>query len=140
MGLAERRRIATIKQNAEALQAQVKDALGFNLPITLDMSSIPENNDVLYFYESQANYDAFNLPMILRVVKEICKDDIGREAFKAKVQNIELINTSKSNDEIGTKSVELQPDGKLAIKSGYNQYDPQLWGEEDLRTEVENML
>ena len=138
MGLAERRRIAAIKQKAAAIQPQVNVALGFDLPITLDVGSFPEDKDILDFYEW--NESEYGLPMILRIVKDICKDDIGKEAFTEKVQSIEVVNSSKSNDRPGLRSVELLPDGKLVIKYGFDRTNSDIWSEEPLRTTLENML
>jgi hypothetical protein len=127
-----------MKQTAEAIQPQFNEALGEDLPITLDVSSFPEDKDVLDLYEW--NYEDNGLPMILRVVKDICKDDIGKQAFKEKVQSIEVVNTSKSNDDSGSRSVDLQPDGKLVIRYAFNQHEANIWNEEPLRTTIENML
>ena len=136
MGLAERRKIAEIKETVSEFQQQAHAVVGFELPFEFDTTTFPEDEKVLAGYEY---YKDYGMPMMVNILKEINKDNIGKEAFKAKIKSVKLINTSKNGDDPGQKEVSLN-EGELLVKYGFYNYSDKVWGEEELRTKIENML
>ena len=138
MGLAERRRISTIKdQHAPRFQKELNDAVGFNVPFEIDIATFPENDKVLDCYDYY--YESYGPGLVVKVMKEICKDDMGKDAFKAKFDKIVFQNTAKSPEQPGDKSVTT--DGKtLVIGESFYGYSDKLYGEDDLRKKLEDML
>lgn len=138
MGLAERRRIATIKDvHGPRFQNELNAALGFEVPFMLDASSFPENNTVLDCYDYY--FESYGPGLVVGVMKKICSDDIGRQAVKERLEKIVFQNTAKSPDEKGHKEVAL--DGKtLFIRESFYGYSDILFGEDDLRKAIEALL
>lgn len=138
MGLAERRRIATIKdQHAPRFQKELNDAVGYSLPFEIDLATFPEDAKVLDCYDYY--YESYGPGLVVKVMKDICKDDMGKEAFKAKFDKIIFQNTAKSPDAPGDKSV--TSDGRnLVIGESFYGYSDKLYGEDDLRKKLEDML
>ncbi len=136
MGLAERRRIAAIKDKYSTATKQLQDAIGFELPLSFDADTLPEDVAVL---DSFDYYESYAIPMVINIFKDICRDDLGVEAVKAHIQSIHLVNTSQHGEDPGEKSLSLQ-DGKLLIKYGFYQYSDSLWGEDLLKKEIEALL
>ncbi len=136
MGLNERRRIAAIQEEFAQAPAELSKITGFELPIGFDVSTFPEDEGVLNSYDGYKNY---GLPMVIRVFGKICTDDLGKEAVKEKITGVKLINTSKNVDDAGEKSLTLD-NGELLIKMSFYHYSDKLWGEEELKKAIENLL
>lgn len=138
MGLAERRRIATIKDvHAPRFQNELNAAIGFALPFHLDAGSFPENSTVLDCYDYY--FESYGPGLVVKVFKEICADDIGKQAVKDRIEKIVFQNTAKSPDDKGHREVAL--DGKtLFVRESFYGYSDLLFGEDDLRKTTEALL
>ncbi len=136
MGLNERRRIAAIQEESSQATSELSKIIGFDLPISFDASTLPENEGVLNSYDS---YKEYGLPMVIKIFSQICIDDLGKNAVKEKIAAIKLINTSKNVDDAGEKSLTIE-NGELLIKMSFYYYSDKLWGEEELRKAIENLL
>ncbi|WP_342374826.1 hypothetical protein NVS55_26300 [Myxococcus stipitatus] len=138
MGLAERRRIATIKDtHAPRFQAELNAAIGFELPFEIDIASFPENTTILDCYDYY--YESYGPGLVVTVMKEICKDDMGKEAVKAKFNKIVFQNVAKSADDAGDKSVEIK-DKTLFVRESFYGYSDKLYGDSELQGALEQML
>ena len=138
MGLAERRRIATIAEQVPAIAAQIQGFVGDDIPFTFDATSLPENKVVLDSFDSYNDY--YGLPMMVKVIKEISRDKMGKEALRDKVKAIRFVNTSTGPDDSGEKTVSISPEGELVVKCGFYGSSDKLWGADELREKIEAML
>ncbi len=136
MGLDERRRIAAIQEETSQTSNELSKLIGFELPIGFDTTTLPEDEGVLNSYDS---YKEYALPLVIKVFGKICVDDLGKNAVKEKINTIKLINTSKNVDDAGEKSLTLE-NGELLIKMSFYYYSDKLWGEEELKNAIENLL
>lgn len=136
MGLAERRRIALIGEELKKAQSNLEAVIGHSMPLICDLTRFPEVPEILDSYEG---YKDYFFPMLERIFQDICKDELGRQAVREKVQSIEMQNTSTSASEGGTMEVGLE-DGRLIIRYGFYSYSDRIWGEEPLRRAIENLL
>lgn len=138
MGLAERRRIATIKeQHNPRFQKELNDAIGFSMPFEIDIATFPENTTVLDCYDYY--YESYGPGLVPKVMKSVCADAMGKDAVKAKMDKIVFRNTAKSGDDAGDKSLKL--DGRtLVVSSSFYGYSDKLYGEDELQKLIENML
>lgn len=138
MGLAERRRVANIKDNhTKRFQAELNSAIGFELPFEIDIATIPENNTVLDCYDYY--YESYGPGLVVKVMKQVCVDTMGREAVQEKIKKIVFQNTAKSPDLPGDKSVALE-NGTLYVRESFYGYSDKLYGEDDLLKTIESML
>jgi hypothetical protein len=136
MGLAERRRIAAIKDTVTAAQAEFKAATGLEIPFDFDTTTLPEDEGVLNGYDY---YKEYAMPMIIRIFKDLTRDAMGKEAVLEKIKSIKILNTSTNADNSGEKAIALSG-GELQIKYGFNYYNGNSWTEDDMKTKIENML
>ena len=136
MGLTERRRIADIKDQTTPAQAEIKAITGYDLSLNFDTTTFPEDSVVLDGYDY---YKDYAVPMILRIFKDITKDALGKTAAQEKIKSIKIINTSKKGDDPGTKELSLT-NGELLISYGFYQYSDNVWGEDELKSKIENLL
>ena len=138
MGLAERRRVATIKDtHPKRFQSELTSAIGFELPFEIDMATFPEDKAVLDCYDSY--FESYGPGLVVKVMKDICADSLGREAVQAKFKKIVFQNTAKSAEQPGDKSVSIEND-TLFVRESFYGYSDKLFGEDDLRKTLENML
>ncbi len=138
MGLAERRRIATIKeQHAPRFQKEMKDAVGFDLPFEIDMASFPENDKVLDCYDYY--YESYGPGLVVKVMKSVCADNLGRDAVKEKFDKVIFRNAAKSPDDAGDKGIGIDNRALIVTESFYG-YSDKLFGEADLKKAIEDML
>lgn len=138
MGLAERRRIATIKDaHIPRFQSELNAAVGFTLPFDIDMASFPEDKAILDCYDSY--YESYGPGLVVKVLKEICKDDMGRDAVKAKFNKVVFQNVAKSVDNSGDKSFEIK-DQTLFVRESFYGYSDKLYGEDELQSALEAIL
>jgi hypothetical protein len=138
MGLAERRRIMEIKENhAPRFQKELNEAAGFDLPLEIDIASFPENATVLDCYNYY--YESYGPGLVPQVFKDICKDQLGRDAVKDKIKKVVFQNTANSPEDPGDKEVKIEG-GTLFVRESFYGYSDKLFGADDLRTAIENML
>jgi hypothetical protein len=138
MGLAERRKIAEIKtKHVPQLQQELNEAVGFALPFEIDVASFPEDKDVLAGYEYY--YEDRGPAALVRAMRELCCDDLGKEALQAKVKQIVFQNVGVNKDTSGEKELKLE-NGVLYIRAGFYGYGDKLFQEDELRIAFENML
>jgi hypothetical protein len=138
MGLAERRRIAVIKdQHGPQLQKELNAAIGFDLPLELDVASFPENSTILDCYEYY--YDSYGPTLLVKVFKEICIDEMGKEATKAKIKKIVFQNSAKNPEAPGEKEIKLETD-TLFVRESFHGSSEKLFSDSELKTAIENIL
>lgn len=136
MGLAERRRIATIKEEADTAQKLFSSTISTEIPLLFDTTTLPEDAGVLDSYDY---YKDYVIPAIIRIFKDLTKDELGKEAVKSTIKSIKIVNTSKNVDDSGKKSVALT-DGELLVTFGFYRFSDAVWDENELRGKIENML
>lgn len=138
MGLAERRRVAAIKEQlAPRFQKELNEALGFEMPFELDVGSFPEDAKVLDCWDWY--FESYGPPLVARVMKAVCADALGREAVKAKFDKILFKNAARSEAESGEKSVAIE-NRTLVVAESFYGYSDKLFGEADLQKAIEDML
>jgi hypothetical protein len=138
MGLAERRRIATIKdQLAPRFQKELNEAIGYEMPFELEVASFPEDAKVLDCWDWY--FESYGPPMVAKVMKAICADQLGRDAVQAKFDRIVFRNAAKSEAEPGDKSVAIA-NRTLTVAESFYGYSDKLFGESDLQKDIEAML
>ncbi|NTX16449.1 hypothetical protein FJV41_23465 [Myxococcus llanfairpwllgwyngyllgogerychwyrndrobwllllantysiliogogogochensis] len=138
MGLAERRRIATIKEShTPRFQSELNSSIGFSMPFEIDIASFPEDKTILDCYDSY--YESYGPGLVAQAMKSICSDDLGREAVKSKFNKIIFQNVATSPDNPGDKNVELK-DNTLFVRESFYGYSDKLFGEDELRTIIESLL
>ena len=139
MGLDERRRIAAIKDGHTArYNQQLNTALGFQVPFEIDAATFPENKTVLDCYDSY--FDSYGPGLVVKVLQEICKDKFGRDTVKEKIKKVVFQNTAKSPEVKGHKEVELDSKGVLYVRESFYGYSDLLFGEDDLKNQIEQQL
>ena len=138
MGLAERRRIATIKDShGPRFQSELNNAAGFELPFEIDVASFPENPTVLDCYDYY--FESYGPGLVVSVFKDLCKDGLGKQAVQEKIKKVVFQNVAKSADEPSDKSVALEGT-TLFVRESFYGYSDKLYGEDDLRKLLEGML
>lgn len=136
MGLAERRRIAAIGEHVKQAQAELNEVVGYLMPLNCDLGCFPEIPEVLDCYDY---YKDYCFPMIIRIFQDVCRDDLGRQAVKDKISSVVVANTSTGPQDPGQMDVALEG-GVLTIRYGFYGYSDKVWGEDPLRTAIENLL
>ncbi len=136
MGLAERRRIAAITQEADQAAQTFEKNIGLGITLQLDTTTFPEETGVLDSYDY---YKEYGLPAITRIFEDLTKDKLGKEAVQAHIKTVKVINTSKNGADAGEKAVTLA-NGELLIKFGFYNYSDKVWDENNLRQEIENLI
>ncbi len=138
MGLAERRRILQIKEShAPRFQKELNEAVGFELPLEIELASFPEDKTVLDCYDYY--YESYGPGLLVTVFRHVCQDQLGKDAVKAKIQKIILRNTAASAEQSGEKAARLEG-GTLIVEESFYGYSDKLFGEDELRGLIENML
>jgi hypothetical protein len=138
MGLAERRRIATIKDvHNPRFQSALNDAIGFEMPFEIDVASFPENGTVLDCYDYY--FESYGPGLVVNVMKDICVDNLGKEAVQAKFKKIVFQNTAKSPEEKGEKELKIEGD-TLFVRESFYGYSDILFGDADMKSTLEAML
>jgi hypothetical protein len=138
MGLAERRRIAKIKdEHAPRFQRELNEAVSFELPFELDLASFPENTTILDCYDYY--FESYGPGLVVKVMAGVCVDQLGRDAVKAKFDKIVFQNTAKSPEEKGELSVTIE-NRTLFVRESFYGYSDLLFGEDTLKQKLESML
>ncbi len=93
MGLAERRLAEQIKKDdLPKLEAQIKKAAGFDIPVVVDWNSF------IAFDEYPLTRLKSYFEEIDTLVQNICVDDMGKEALRDGVKSIEIVNSDQSDN------------------------------------------
>lgn len=138
MGLAERRRIATIKDvHGPRFQKELDAAIGFELPFEIDVASFPEDKVILDCYDSY--FESYGPGLVIPVMKAVCADNLGKDAVKAKFDKIVFQNTAKTTEEKGDKSVAIE-NRTLFVRESFYGYSDLLFGAGELQEKLESML
>lgn len=138
MGLAERRRVAAIKDAlAPRFQTELDQAVGFHLPFELDIASFPDDAKVLDCWDWY--FESYGPPLVTKVMTGVCADQLGKDALQAKVDKIVFRNTARSGEDPGEKSVVIDNRVLIVAESFYG-YSDKLYGEADLQKAVEDLL
>jgi hypothetical protein len=137
MGLAEKRRLAGIKDQSNAYATELEAAVGFKLPFEINAETFPESAVILDCYDSYR--DSYGPGLVVKVMKTLCGDSFGKEAVQGKIKRIVFENTAKSPEEKGMKEIKLNGDTLLVRESFYG-YSDILYGEDGMKTEIENLL
>jgi len=92
MGLAERRAIKDFQDNhLPKLQAEIHTAAGFPVPIEVTWDQLAvEGSSHLY----QEAWTEIYFKPVIEALRQIGRDDMGREALKAGLKKVEFRNAS----------------------------------------------
>lgn len=138
MGLAERRRLAAIKDTlAPRFQKELDEAVGYTIPFELDISSFPDDAKVLDCWDWY--FESYGPPLVINVLKGVCADALGRDAVKAKFDKVVFRNAARSGDDPGDKSIAIENRTLIVVESFYG-YSDKLFGASDLQKAIEDML
>lgn len=86
MGLDEKRKLKEIQDGPlKAAQSKIKDILGVEIPIELDVATFTTLNELNTFQHTGLN-------QAVEMVKSIAKDDMGKEALKESLKKIVFRN------------------------------------------------
>jgi hypothetical protein len=91
MGLAERRAAKEFQANElPKLQTEVNDAAGFSVPIEAHWDEMsPEGESQLY----KESWTAVYFEPLIAALKDVTRDDMGREALKEGLRRIVIRNS-----------------------------------------------
>lgn len=138
MGLAERRRVAVIKDAlAPRFQQELDEALGFSIRFELDAGSFPDDAKVLDCWDWY--FESYGPPLVVQVMKGVCAGALGRDAVKAKLDKIVFRNTARGGDDTGDKSVAIA-NRTLVVAESFYGYADKMFGEAELQKAIEDML
>ncbi len=91
MGLAERRRLKELREIVvPSRQRELEAATGLPLALTVAWESLAEDTNPIM------RLDEHCFQRIIDAFKDVCRDDLGREAIVAKVKRVHVINSSNS--------------------------------------------
>jgi hypothetical protein len=131
MGLVERRLAKEIQDTKiPEFKAELKTVTGFEPELDIKWDTF------IAFDEWPLNRlrDSM-LPSIMEVMKNICIDDMGKDALKAGLTKIILVNTDKGDDvEIRYANKELYVCGQMAGDSHYS------YGSDHIQTLLEKNI
>ena len=109
MGLAERRALEMFKtEKYPPLAREIHDLVGFEVPIEVDWTSLAVENQS-HLYESC--WPVVYFETTLASFREVCRDELGREAVKEGLKKIVFKNSGQHSGVAGITFV----DGVLII-------------------------
>lgn len=116
MGLEEKRTIQKVKtQYIPDFEGRIKEACGFPVALEVDWESYGDNKALIEETES-----AFFCAFV--ALKELCKDDLGKELSKAAVKKVRIVNVGEgefsSCFEDGVVTIKLPKGGAASV--GYS--------------------
>ena len=124
-----------IKEGSASLQGDLA-AAGFNIPFELDMTSFPEDAEVLKRYISYSG--SHGAVLVVKGLKAIGSDSFGKEAINEKIKKVVYQNSATSNADAGEKTVKL--DGTtLLVRVAFGD-NKQLFSESDMKSAIEGLL
>ncbi|BDD08112.1 hypothetical protein FUAX_05440 [Fulvitalea axinellae] len=92
MGLKEKRAIRDFQENKyNELKAELFTALGFTVDVEVDWDSLAKDEKVELY--NSAIPDVYFAPQ-LEVYKDICQDDLGKEALMESLKTIRIRNAN----------------------------------------------
>lgn len=125
MGLREKRTLNEIKTVAQPrYQAELDEAVGWHIPMNLDWDSMPElEAPIEGFIRDQYEY---SFALLVKIMKAIVVDDIGKDALRSRVQSILFINYNKTGADTGERKTEIK-NGCLEIHCGWGSYSSEYY-------------
>ena len=135
MGLAERRAAKAFEtEKFPKLKAEVIAAASFEVPIEVDWESLskPEMS-----HQYDETWPKLYFTPLIAAFKEICQDDMGKEALKAVLKKIVL--TNKSGIYYGDRCAKLES-GTLTIDHDMSNVDNIKERQDGIRTLLEKAL
>lgn len=136
MGLTERKLIQQIKEVTAADNEMLNKKLGFAIPITADVSSFPDEENVLNEFFRRKIY---GLTSVINAIEIIAADEMGKEAVQEQIKTIVLANTAKNYEDDGSKDVQLL-NGELKISCAFSSSGNNLYKPEELARIIEKLL
>lgn len=136
MSLTTRRLMQKIKEETAAAENVLAAKTGLTIPLNVDESSFPDDEDVLNDFMVHKIY---GLTSVVDALTIITADNLGKEAVSDEIKNIKLINTAKSFKDKGSKSVKLV-DGELQISCAFSEGSDNLYRPEELAKAIERLL
>lgn len=136
MGLTERKLTQQIKEVTTADNEMLNQKLGFNIPITVDVDSFPNDESVLNEFFRRKIY---GLTSVINAIETIAADEIGKEAVQEQIKTIVLANTAKNYDDDGSKDAQLL-NGELKISCAFSSSGKNLYKPEELARVIERLL
>ena len=138
MGLAARRRIQAIHdERGPRLQAEVDAAMGFSLPLELDLDSIPEVEPIAECYAN--HFDTAGPGLVSQVLRRLGEDEVRREALRGKVARVVFQNSATQAEIPGQKSVTMEG-ATLFVRASFHGPDGRLFAADELRLAIETLL
>ncbi len=89
MGLAEKRALEEIKKNMPAWEKRIQTAAQTTLPIEVKWDSLIKDDTANYAVEA---FEKIFVTSVEQGLKEICRDQIGKEAVASSVKSIVIKN------------------------------------------------
>lgn len=90
MGLAERKAVAAAKEtDYKAFESTMKNICGFDVKMNFDWAQVESNDQCMWICENK-KYNSYLLDCVVEAVKNICADDMGKEAVKAGLKEIQM--------------------------------------------------
>ncbi len=106
MGLAERRRLKELRESVvPARQKELAAAAGVPLTLTVAWESLAEDTNPIM------RLDEYCFQRVVDAFKDVCRDELGKEAVAAKVKRVHVINSTNSS---WSETCQLQ-DGVLTL-------------------------
>lgn len=91
MGLAEKRWVLERKQNDESkLVTELKQFAGPELSVEIDWEGFSANIGEAQYI----SHDSYGLPNLTKALKEICVDDLGKEAVKSGLKSVKITSAT----------------------------------------------
>jgi hypothetical protein len=129
MGLEEKRWIKEMKdETVPKYMAALKEIVGFDLPFEVDWDSYSKD------LEGLRNLEYQGLDRITSAFREICKDDIGKDAVKESIKKISL----KNIDDPSKKGITLEK-GVVTINFALGK-DGGYFSDSEIHHEIEGKL
>jgi hypothetical protein len=99
MGLAERRALAKFQaEQFPPLVKEVHEVVGFEVPIEVDWDSLAIDGSS-HLYESC--WPPVYFETVLRALRDVCRDDMGKDAIKGALKKIVFKNTNSFSNPRG---------------------------------------
>jgi hypothetical protein len=123
MGLKEKQLLAS--RDWSSAQKRIKEAIGQEMKFEAAAETFNDEDSILYLESAGSN-------RIANAIAYICRDDIGKDAFKdKKVSKIIFRNEAGSKGKLDIK------DGILTVAMDFSK---DRMGEDDMKTALENLL
>ncbi len=96
MALAEKRTIEDFKKTKfDSWKKQICDAAGFEINIQVEWDSLAQEG---YAHVLQEGFEKVYFMPIVEALKQVCRDDLGKQVVKSHLQEIMICNKTSSHN------------------------------------------